>query len=205
MKRARRKPGQSHQARKGPLEKTSKDPAAETGTKVGEQHPKIKTKKQIRKGPEKGVGVRRGRSSGEGAPGRRGGGPEAQTGVRLETLTEADALEADALEAEAVGETAAKTDPLRETTDAGNLATGGGDVVVAVAAVAAAAPIATGGKKRAAKVPILQREINPETREARPDQIVQRTKRGKIARKITQAPARTATDHFFFSSSIKIG
>lgn len=199
MKRARRKPGQSHQARKGPLEKTSKDPAAETGTKVGEQHPKIKTKKQIRKGPEKGVGVRRGRSSGEGAPGRRGGGLEAQTGVRLETLTEADALEA-----EAVGETAAKTDPLRETTDAGNLATGGGDVVVAAAA-AAAAPIATGGKKRAAKVPILQREINPETREARPDQIVQRTKRGKIARKITQAPARTATDHFFFSSSIKIG
>lgn len=159
---------------------------------MGEQHPKIKTKKQIRKGPEKGVGVRRGRSNEEGPPGRRGGGPEAQTGVRLETLTEADALEA-----EAVGETAAKTDPLKETRDAGNLATVGGDVVVAAVA---AALIATGGKKRASKVPIRQREINPETREARPDKMAQKTKRGKIARKISQAPARTATDHLFFSS-----
>lgn len=163
---------------------------------MGEQHPKIKTKKQIRKGPEKRVGVRRGRSNEEGPPGRKRGGHEVQTGIRLETLTEADALEA-----EAVGETAAKTDPLKERTDAGNLATVGGDVVAAVAA----APIATGGGERAAKVPILQREINPETREARPDRMVQKTKIGKIARKIRQAPAPTATDHLFFLSSMKIG
>lgn len=174
-KRIRRKQRQNQQARK--------DPAAETETKV-------KMKKQIRKGPEKEVGVRRGRNGEEEHPGRRTGGPEVQTGVRPET-------EAGAQEAEAVGETAAEKDLLKEMTEAGTLPTAGGDI--AAAGAAAAAPTVIEQKKgRAEKVLILQKERNPETREAR---IVQKAEIEKIARKVGQAlvPAPTATDHFAFN------
>lgn len=171
----------------------SEDQAADTGTKVGEQHPKKKRKNQTRTGPEKEAEVRKGRNGQEEHPGKKIGGQEVQTGVRPETL-----IEADALEAEAVGEIAAKIGLLRERTEAEIPPAGGEDE-------AAAAPTMTEQiKRRTEKVPIPQGGIDPETGEAQPDQIVQKIE--KIARKIIRAlaPPLTATDFFYGNPNLQI-
>lgn len=159
------------------------------------QCPKIKKKKEkkTKRGAESAARVKKddttvkGRISTKEHPGIKIGDQEVQTGIRLETLTEAGAPEA-----EVVRETTAKTDHLIEKTE--KLPAKRNDAAAALTAIE---------QEEEKEVHTLKEEaivlLNPKTEEVQPDQRVQKAKIKLIARGIGRAlaPALTATNKFF--------
>lgn len=188
--------GQSHKARKEPLQKMGTDLVVGTGIGVNLQHQKTKkkNKKKTERGSEIVAGVRKddttvkGRIRSEEHPGRRNIEQEVQTEISLETRTEAGAPEA-----RVTGETTAKIGHLIERTRTETLPTKGEDAAAALTVIETRK-----GRVKRARIPNGAEQILPpnlKTEEARPnqDQIVQKVKTETTARGINRALAQALT------------